>query len=247
MGPDLVLSSGYLAFAAQAGFLCAVEDAGLEVNGVCGTSSGALAGLLWAAGIPAQQILAELVAAPPLCRVRPHCRPWRGLLTLDPIRETLSHRLPPRLEDFSLAVGVGTRGPDGRHALITTGPAVDAVCASCAVPWLFAPVSLGGEIHADGGAVDRTGLSAWRVHRPGRSVVLHLVARSAGPDSGDDLDELSAVVRSPRSGAHLWSLGNAWDRFERTRTRAAAIFAERSTDHDTSPYRGGGCPPDPTR
>ena len=43
---DLVLSSGFLAFARQAGFLEAVEQLGLAVDGVCGTSSGALAGAL---------------------------------------------------------------------------------------------------------------------------------------------------------------------------------------------------------
>ena len=51
---DLVLSSGFLAFAAQCGFLQAVEESGIAVDGVCGTSSGALAGALWASGWPAQ-------------------------------------------------------------------------------------------------------------------------------------------------------------------------------------------------
>ena len=41
---DVVLSSGFLAFANHAGFLQAVEDAGLDVRGVMGTSAGALSG-----------------------------------------------------------------------------------------------------------------------------------------------------------------------------------------------------------
>ena len=64
--PDLLLSSGFLAFGRQAGFLAAVEEVGLEVGAVQGTSSGALAGSLWAAGVPAAEIFVELTARSPL-------------------------------------------------------------------------------------------------------------------------------------------------------------------------------------
>lgn len=47
---DLVLSSGFLAFASHSGFLKAVEAAGLHVSGVMGTSAGALSGSLYCAG-----------------------------------------------------------------------------------------------------------------------------------------------------------------------------------------------------
>jgi predicted acylesterase/phospholipase RssA len=47
---DLVLSSGFLAFANHCGFLQAVDDVGLPVNGIMGTSAGALIGSLYAAG-----------------------------------------------------------------------------------------------------------------------------------------------------------------------------------------------------
>ena len=50
MGFDLVLSSGFLAFARHVGVLRAVERSGQDVTGVCRTSSGALVGALWAAG-----------------------------------------------------------------------------------------------------------------------------------------------------------------------------------------------------
>ena len=62
---DLILSSGYLAFARHVGFLRAVETAGVEVGAICGTSSGALAAALWAAGMPARELGAELSAHRP--------------------------------------------------------------------------------------------------------------------------------------------------------------------------------------
>lgn len=224
MAVDLVLSSGFLAFAEQAGFLRAVEESGLEVAGVCGTSSGALAGSLWAAGMPAEDVLAELTRNTPLSQVALSRRPWRGLFQLAPVRAQLAENLPDRLEQIPRAVGVGTVGPDGRARLVTTGNAVDAVLASCAVPWLFAPIQLDDGWHSDGGALDRTALTAWRAHRPHAEVVLHLVDRSAGADSHDVLDDV-VVCRSARSGARLWNLGDVRARYERSRIAALEALA----------------------
>jgi predicted acylesterase/phospholipase RssA len=53
---DVVLSSGFLAFAPHSGFLQAVEDSGVSVGGVMGTSAGALAGSLWCAGYPPEEV-----------------------------------------------------------------------------------------------------------------------------------------------------------------------------------------------
>ena len=65
MAFDLVLSSGFLAFARHVGVLRAVERSGNEVSGLCGTSSGALVGALWAAGVSADRVLEKIVAQQP--------------------------------------------------------------------------------------------------------------------------------------------------------------------------------------
>ena len=53
---DLVLSSGFLAFASHSGFLKAVSDADVNVRGVMGTSAGALSGSLYSAGYSPRQV-----------------------------------------------------------------------------------------------------------------------------------------------------------------------------------------------
>ena len=220
---DLVLSSGFLAFGAHAGFLAGIEERGVPVDGVCGTSSGALLGAMWAAGMPAREVLAALTQRTPLGWSRPSWAPWRGLLGLDAVIAELRTRLPATFDGLARPFGVGVAVPGGGHRLIVSGPLPEAVAASCAVPWLFAPVSVDGEPLADGGAVDRLGLGAWRAHRPGRRVLVHLVERSAGaPDLGDLGDV--PVVRSPRSGARLWSLGDVQGAFEHTRTATLAAL-----------------------
>jgi predicted acylesterase/phospholipase RssA len=220
---DLVLSSGFLAFAGHAGFLAAVEEGDIAVDGICGTSSGALLGALWASGMDARAILARLTARRPLAWARPHPAPWRGALSLGPVVAELASLLPPTFEDLGRPFGVGVRAPDGTHRLIRSGRLPEAVAASCAVPYLFAPIALDGEWLQDGGAVDRTALRAWRAHRPDADVVLHLIDRTAGAD-GEGIDGARVVVRSPRSGASLWSLGDTAAAFEASRRGALEVL-----------------------
>jgi NTE family protein len=217
--PDLVLSSGFLAFARHAGFLAAVEEVGVPVEGICGTSSGALAGALWAAGMPAREILQELCGKTPLDWARWHWAPWRGLWSLDRVVSELERRLPATFEGLPRPLGVGVATAERAHLLLTSGPLPLAVAASCAVPWMFTPVQLAGRWLHDGGAVDRTGLAAWRTHRPEARPIVHLVERTAGASKEPVLDGL-VVVHSPPSGAKLWSLGDVQAAFELTRSRA---------------------------
>ncbi|MEQ1506002.1 MAG: patatin-like phospholipase family protein [Myxococcota bacterium] len=216
---DLVLSSGFLAFGAHAGFLAGVTDAGLAVGGVCGTSSGALAGALWASGMSPEAVLAELTRRAPLAWASLHRAPWRGLFRLDGVLAELRDRLPPTFAALERPFGVGVVDADGRHRLIVDGPLPEAVLASCAVPWLFAPIEVDGAAWSDGGALDRTALGPWRRLRPEPPVVVHLVDRSHGAAVDHDLTGLR-VVRSPRSGARLWSLGDPRGAYDAARAAA---------------------------
>jgi predicted acylesterase/phospholipase RssA len=241
-GYDIILSSGFLAFAAHAGFLQAIEDLNLPVRGVMGTSSGALTGALYAAGYSPREIAHELGKIPPIQRIRMSRRPWRGVLSLDPAMKELRALLPPRFEDLQrdFAVGVVGRGsqsiddPQPYHELIDSGSSLAAACvASAAVPVLFSPVDIPSANHGpymDGGVACRIGLDLWRRHRKqtrGDSDVnpalVHLIGRSSpfsGNDSLDNLGKKVAVVRSPKSRASLWNLNGYDIQFEAARERA---------------------------
>jgi predicted acylesterase/phospholipase RssA len=222
---DLLLSSGFLAFARHAGFLAAVEDAELRVDGVVGTSSGALVGALWASGMPAAEIVELVAATRPWDLVGLHGAVWRGVLTLAPLRSWLAGRLPERFEDLPrpFAVGVSARvGGLDAPFLLREGPLVEAVLASCAIPGLFAS-PLGGP-HGpwrDGGAADRLMHAPWRDWRGDRPVIAHVVERSAGRDV--ELPADLPVVRTPRSGASFLDLGDVRAQAEEARaaTRGA--------------------------
>jgi predicted acylesterase/phospholipase RssA len=241
----VVLSSGFLAFAAHAGFLQAVEDAGLPVGGVMGTSAGALTGALWCAGHAPSALAAELSAVPPIARLRACARPWAGLLTMEAVIARLRDLVPPTFEDLprEFAVGVVTR--DGAHVVIDSGPLPEAVAASAAIPALFAPVSIPGREGVgpfkDGGVVDRTGLRQWRARRRREAAaaagggeagsadspppaLVHLIGRSSAFSGDDDVaasgEGRVVLVKSPKAGVSLLSLGDFEWQLASARSRA---------------------------
>jgi hypothetical protein len=68
-------------------------------------------------------------------------------------------------------------------------------------------VQIGDRHYVDGGVADRAGVHAWRRWRPGREAIVHMVARSRGRHVPFDAVG-TLVIRTPRSGAQFWSLGD---------------------------------------
>jgi NTE family protein len=176
-GPfTLCLSSGFFGFFAHAGVLSVLEEEGISPARVVGSSAGALAGGLWAAGLPAARLREELLALR-----REHFwdpRPGLGLLRGALFRARLEALLPvatfeacPRPFAVS-AFDLRAR----RTAVLDAGPLAPAIHASCAAPILFQPVRIGGRAYLDGGVKDRHGLAP--VREAERVLYHHLTSRS---------------------------------------------------------------------
>jgi predicted acylesterase/phospholipase RssA len=236
-GVDIVLSSGFLAFASHCGFLQAVRDVGLNVRGVMGTSSGALTGSLFAAGYSPEEIAREFSKLPPIERIKLSREPWKGVFSLDPATKRLQELLPETFEGLELEFGVGVVSPKG-YEIIDTGCLAEAVVASAAVPILFNPVRIPGRRnvpHIDGGIKTRVGLDVWRAHQvnkfglvQSRPAAVHVVGRSS-PFSGNDTVEHTgpddiAIVMSPKSKSSLWDLSKFDKQFEETYATALPIL-----------------------
>ncbi|MEW5847781.1 MAG: patatin-like phospholipase family protein [Myxococcota bacterium] len=214
---DLVLSSGFLAFARHAGFLAAVEARGFHVEALCGTSSGAVCAALWAAGRSAAEITETFRGLSLMSLGRPSATFWRGVLSMGAFTDFLRDQLPARFEELPRPLAVGVVDQTGAHQLLTSGPLPEAVAASCAMPFIFSPVPVANTRYADGGAADRLGLGAYRRWRKeARLVVAHWVERTAGKDVEAAL-EGTVVVRTPRSGARFWNLGDVRAQMEEAR------------------------------
>ena len=223
---DIVLSSGFLCFSRHCGFLDALQQSQLSVAAYVGTSSGALAASMAAAGADADAVAEELSRTRPLASCRPSATPWRGAFSTRALRKRISRVLPATFEELGKPLGVGVYDrATGESRLVTSGDLPRAVAASCAVPGLFAPVRLGdGALYLDGGAVDRTFLALHKAWRPERRAVCHLV-KNDGVElvQRDGIIDGVYVVKTPRANAKLWGLGD----FEGER-KAAEELSKRS-------------------
>ena len=207
MAHDLLLSSGFLAFARHIGFRKAFLEQGGVASGICGTSSGSVVGALWANGISEEQMCELLHVPTPISKMRPNWQFWRGLFRMDVLQDTLADYLPDNIEDLPIPFGVGLMTSKTESLVLTKGPLVPAIAASCSIPYVFAPITINGTEYGDGGFVDRIHAVAWKNIRPNGPYVAHIVDRSNGAANEVGLQNVQ-IVRTPRSFASFVSMGD---------------------------------------
>lgn len=197
----LVLGGGGVKGLAHVGAYKAIEEAGLEVAEIIGTSIGALVGACIAGGMGWADLAPRALALRKRDIVSMNGRSLlvngirqRSIFHGDRFASYVKSTLPvERFEElkvpFSLnAVDLETGrmewfGAGGR----TDVPLADAVYASCALPVFYPPAEIGGRLYVDGGVLDT--LPITRAAERGAGVVV-AVDVSAGPEK-DALDVVS--------------------------------------------------------
>jgi predicted acylesterase/phospholipase RssA len=202
-----VLAGGGSFGAVQAGMLRALVAHGVVPDLVVGSSVGALNGAYFA-GTPDAQGVAQLEAIwRGLRRAEVLPLSWRSLLGLfeqrnflvDPgrLRRIIEERLPYReLEQAAVPLHVvATDLIGGGPVRLSSGPAAEAVLASCAIPAAFPPVRIGERYLIDGAVAANTPISAAaRRHR-----LRAARAQSAGRPSAGGRDR---ALRGADRGRH---------------------------------------------
>jgi NTE family protein len=159
----VALSGGTAKTIAHIGVLEALEDAGVGVSAITGTSGGAIVGALYAAGfsVPELKALARGVRWNKLARLS---FPRLGFLSNDTVHRFLTDLLGTRTFDqlrIPLAV-VGTNLLTGERKIFSEGSVALAARVSSTIPHLFAPVEIGDDMFVDGGMVEFLPLAALR-------------------------------------------------------------------------------------
>jgi len=155
MKTGLVLSGGGARGVAHLGVLRALDELGVAIDYISGTSAGAMVGALYSQGHKPDAIFKLVKGVSFLNSVRPA---WArtGLLTMEGIKEILQKNIPINNFD-SLRIPLTVAATDIRKGQIyyfSEGELISAVLASCSVPAIFNPVIMNGNLYVDGGLID---------------------------------------------------------------------------------------------
>jgi NTE family protein len=137
---------------AHVGVLKVLEESGLTVDIVSGTSVGSLVGALYASGKSAAQIekIAEDVQWQNLLKL---VIPKEGLVSLETLEDFLKKNCGcGNIEDMKIKFSaVATDLIHSRSVVFDAGSVSKAVRASCSIPGIFTPLHYNGSILVDGG------------------------------------------------------------------------------------------------
>ena len=147
----LVLGSGGPRGYAHLGVIKVLEEAGVSVDVVVGSSVGAVVGALWAAGHNAERLAAIADSGGPLTLFDPSLFADRGWIHGQRLQDYVNHRLdhaPLEALPRRLLV-VATRRADKQPVVFAQGNTGVAVRASSAVPGVISPVGIQGVEYED--------------------------------------------------------------------------------------------------
>lgn len=183
----LALSGGGARGLAHVGVIEVLEEAGIPIAAIAGTSMGAYVGALYAAGCgpsELESLAREIRDRRTLLRLLdPVFPPTTGLIRGIKIRRHLERTLGSRsFEELEKPLLVVAADLDSMAAhVFDSGPVGPAVHASAAIPGLCAPVHIDGRRFSDGGAVEPLPVGLLRE----RFALDHVIAVNVMPTTED--------------------------------------------------------------
>ncbi len=156
------------------GLLRALDEAGVRVTALAGSSAGALAAAVYAFGLPLRpEPILDATRDPELLRLAKSGKLQSGLLFLrslrqpalaDPerYRQGLTRLFgDARVEDARVPLRIAAADlATGELVVLDRGPVVDAVLASGSIPGIFPPKPLGSRLLVDGDVAEKVPVSA---------------------------------------------------------------------------------------
>jgi NTE family protein len=147
----VALGGGFARGLAHIGVLKVLEEEGIPIRMIAGTSVGAIMGAAYCSGLTIEELkeVAHKVRFTTFAR-------WTlsryGFATTDRMISFLARTLKVQtFEELRIPLGVvATDFNTGKGVVFTSGPIVDPVRASCAYPGMFLPVEIRGRCLVDG-------------------------------------------------------------------------------------------------
>lgn len=157
----LVLSGGGARGICHLGVIKALEEMGISIDCIAGTSAGAITGALYAYGYKPDDALRIITETRFAWSLRPAFR-WTGLLSLNGLREIfLTHIPEDNFDALKIPMVIAaTEIRKGKIEYFTHGDLIPAILASCCVPAVFDPFEFNGGVYIDGGVLDNLPVKA---------------------------------------------------------------------------------------
>ncbi len=177
----LALSSGAAKGFAHVGVIQVLEENGIEVDVIAGSSMGAYVGSLWAYGnngTELERIAREMEGRWALWSlIDPAFPPRQGFLRGQAVKQRLMRTIGhSNFADLQrpLRIVAGNLATLER-VVFSCGEVASAVHASCAVPGVCVPVTIDGETYIDGGIVDPLPVDVLREMGVGRVIAVDVI------------------------------------------------------------------------
>lgn len=133
----IALSGGGIRCYVHLGILSVLEEKGLIIKEVSGTSGGAIIGAFLANGLTSKEILEKLENVRWRKMVKFHFSK-NGLMSLKPFESWLESHLPKRIEDLKLPLHIACSDLiEGTSINFNQGPLANLIVASSSIPFLF--------------------------------------------------------------------------------------------------------------
>lgn len=157
----VALSGGGARGFAHVGALKVLEEAGMKPDVIAGVSAGAVAAVMYAAGVPLDEMLSLFTSTKFTDFARPSLIHGDGMFSLMRFKQFIEEATGiERLENLRIPTYVGVTDLDhGEPAEFHEGPLGERVVASCSIPIVFSPVEIDGIHYVDGGVLRN--LPAW--------------------------------------------------------------------------------------
>jgi NTE family protein len=148
------LSGGGARGIAHIGVLKALEEHGVEPDVIVGCSAGSIVGALYAAGMSADGML-DFIKDSRIWKLVSLRLPGGGLAKLDYLQDRLTACI--ETDSFEalkkpLHLAIANLN-SGRLEIRNTGTLFSIIQASCAIPLVFEPIEINGDLYVDGGTL----------------------------------------------------------------------------------------------
>ncbi len=201
----LALSGGAARGIAHIAVLETLEQEGIPIHAVAGTSAGSVIGALYCAGMTLSEIKRLLLNAK-WKDVLKLTIPRQGLVSSEGIYRFMDEILP--VKKFSALpipfAAVATDLHTGEKVAITAGPIARAVQASCSLPIIFTPTEIDKRVLIDGGVASQIPVrTAREVLKAKKVIAVNVNYRAV------EMDEFDNIVKIAAHLSALWASKNA--------------------------------------